>query len=134
MSTLSRRKSPCAIIRIPTLWDRPAYRKMSAAAEGNAIVTNLPTEDWSWGSYPDYDECAVSSAWARHTTISRASLYSTGNRDTQPRNLMVASLNYRGVPFYFLNTHLGVLLGEDRRDASFERSRTALPASAGAGE
>lgn len=109
----------------PNLWDRPAYRKMSAAAEGNAIVTNLPTEDWSWGSYPDYDECAVSSAWARHTTISRASLYSTGNRDTQPRNLMVASLNYRGVPFYFLNTHLGVLLGEDRRDASFERSRTA---------
>jgi len=109
----------------PNLWDRPAYRNMTAAAEGNAIVTNLPTEDWSWGSYPDYDECAMSGPWSRHTTISRASLYSTGNRDTQPRNLMVASLNYRGVPFYFLNTHLGVLLGEDRSDSSFERSRTA---------
>ena len=25
----------------PNLWDRPAYRNMSGAAEGNAIVTNL---------------------------------------------------------------------------------------------
>ena len=64
-------------------------------------------------------------AWARHTTISRATLYSSGNRDTQPRNLMVASLNYRGVPVYCLNTHLGLLIGEDRRDASYERSRSA---------
>ncbi len=109
----------------PNLWDRPAYRSMTGAAEGNAIVTNLPTEDWPWGSYPDYDDCAMSGAWVRHTTISRASLYSTGNRDSQPRNLMVASLNYRGVPFYFLNTHLGVLIGEDRMDYDFERSRTA---------
>ena len=109
----------------PNLWDRPAYRNMSHAAEGNAIVTNLPTAGWAWGSYPEYDECHMSEAWARHTTISRATLYSTGNRDTQPRNLMVASLNYRGVPFYFLNTHLSVLIGEDRRDNTFERSRTA---------
>ena len=106
----------------PNLWDRPAYRNMSAAAEGNAIVTNLPVEQWSWGSYPDYGECV---AWARHTAISRATLYSSGNRDTQPRNLMVASLSYRGIPLYFLNTHLGVLIGEDRKDMSYERSRTA---------
>lgn len=109
----------------PNLWDRPAYRNMTGAAEGNAIITNLPIEEWSWGSYPDYDDCNMSGAWARHTIISRATLYSSGNRDTQPRNLMVASLNYRGIPLYFLNTHLGVLIGEDRRDMTYERSRTA---------
>ena len=109
----------------PNLWDRPAYREMSEAAEGNAIVTNLPLESWSWGSYPEYGDCYTAGAWARHTAISRATLYSSGNRDTQPRNLMAASLNYRGIPFYFLNTHLGLLIGEDRGDASYERSRTA---------
>ena len=109
----------------PNLWDRPAYREMTGAAEGNAIVTNLPVENWAWGSYPASDDCYNPGAWARHTTISRATLYSSGNRDTQPRNLMAASLNYRGIPFYFLNTHLGLLIGEDRRDASFERSRAA---------
>lgn len=109
----------------PNLWDRPAYRNMTGAAEGNAIITNLPSEDWSWGSYPDYDDCNMSGTWVRHTPISHATLYSSGNRDTQPRNLMVASLNYRGIPFYFLNTHLGVLIGEDRVDMEYERSRTA---------
>lgn len=109
----------------PNLWDRPAYRDMSGAAEGNAIITNLPKEEWSWGSYPAYDDCYTDGAWARHTGISRATLYSSGNRDTQPRNLMVASLNYRGIPLYFLNTHLGLLIGEDRGDATYERSRTA---------
>jgi len=109
----------------PNLWDRPAYHNMSAAAEGNAIVTNLAREPWPWGSYSAEDADTDSSAWARHTSISRASLYSSGTRDTQPRNLMVASLNYRGIPLYFMNTHLGVLIGEDRQDPSYERSRTA---------
>jgi endonuclease/exonuclease/phosphatase family metal-dependent hydrolase len=109
----------------PNLWDRPAYRDMTGAAEGNAIVTNLPMGNWSWGNYPAYDHCYNPGAWARHTTISRATLYSSGNRDTQPRNLMAASLNYRGIPFYFLNTHLGLLIGEDRRDDAYERSRAA---------
>ena len=59
----------------PNLWDRPAYRDMSGAAEGNAIITNLPQEEWSWGSYPAYDDCYTVGAWARHTAISRATLY-----------------------------------------------------------
>ena len=109
----------------PNLWDRPAYRRMAHAADGNAIVTNLPIEAWSWGSYPSDGACAMASSWVRHTAISRATLYSSGTRDTQPRNMMVASLNYRGIPFYFLNTHLGVLIGEDRKDPTYERSRTA---------
>ena len=107
----------------PNLWDRPAYRDMREAAEGNGIVTNLSAESWSWGSFPA--GCHGKETWARHTNISRATLYSSGSRDTQPRNLMVASLRYRGMPLYFLNTHLGVLLGEDRRDMEFELSRAA---------
>lgn len=109
----------------PNLWDRPAYRGMMHAAEGNAIITNLRTTNWSWGTYESVVSQKIFNSWARHTTISRASLYSTGNRDTQPRNVMVASLNYEGVPIYLLNTHLGVLIGEDRHDPTFERSRAA---------
>ena len=109
----------------PNLWDRPAFRQMTHAAEGNAIVTNLPVAEWSWGSFPDYNHCTMADSWTRHTTISRATLYSSGTRDTQPRNLLVASLEYRGIPLYVLNTHLGVLIGEDRHDPTYERSRTA---------
>ena len=109
----------------PNLWDRPAYRHMRHAAEGNAIVTNLPSLEWSWGSFVEDGHCGAADAWSRHTAISRATLYSSGNRDTQPRNLMVASLEYRGIPLYFLNTHLGLLIGEDRRDSDYELSRAA---------
>lgn len=109
----------------PNLWDRPAYRGMMHAAEGNAIVTNLKPSDWSWGTYESVVSQKVFSSWTRHTSISRATLYSTGNRDTQPRNLMVASLLYNDSPIYFLNTHLGVLIGEDRHDPDYERSRSA---------
>lgn len=31
----------------PNLWDRPSYRGMMHAAEGNAIITNLQPENWS---------------------------------------------------------------------------------------
>lgn len=109
----------------PNLWDRPSYRGMMHAAEGNAIITNLVPKDWAWGTYEGVVSQKVFSSWARHTTISRATLYSSGNRDTQPRNLMVASLLYEGTPIYVMNTHLGVLIGEDRHDPDFERSRTA---------
>lgn len=109
----------------PQLWDRPSYRGMMHAAEGNAIITNLKPKEWSWGTYEAIISQKVFHSWSRNTQISRATLYSTGNRDTQPRNLMVASLQYDGIPLYFLNTHLGVLIGEDRHDPTYERSRTA---------
>lgn len=109
----------------PKLWNRPVYQGMTQAAEGNAILTNLPPAAWPQGSYQAESSPAMSSLWARHTTISRATLYSSGNRDTQPRSLIVASLNYRGIPFYFLNTHLGVLTDEDRHDLTNARSQAA---------
>ena len=109
----------------PNLWDRPAYRGMIHAAEGNGIVTNLKPLDWAWGTYESTISHKMFSSWSRHTSISRATLYTTGNRDTQPRNLMVASLQYNDIPIYFMNTHLGLLIGEDRHDPDYERSRTA---------
>jgi len=109
----------------PNLWDRPSYRGMMHAAEGNSIVTNLKPMDWSWGTYESVVSQKVFSSWTRHTTISRATLYSTGNRDTQPRKLMVSSLMYNDIPLYLMNTHLGVLIGEDRHDPDYERSRSA---------
>ena len=36
----------------PNLWDRPAYRNMSGAAEGNAIITNLPVKGLVLGQLP----------------------------------------------------------------------------------
>lgn len=109
----------------PKLWNRPVYRGMTRAAEGNGIITNLPPQDWPQDSYQPEGSPPMPSLWMRHTVISRATLYSSGDRDTQPRNLMAASLTYRGIPFYFLNTHLGVLTDEDRHDPANERSRAA---------
>ena len=87
--------------------------------------TNLPLEDWSWGSFPEYDDCVLSEAWARHTAISRATLYSSGNRDTQPRNLMVASLITAASPFISSIPIWACLSAKDRVDLNYERSRTA---------
>lgn len=104
----------------PKQWNRPDWQGMTQAAEGNAIIANLPRENWPQGS------CTrAASAWTRQATISRATLYSSGDRDTQPRNLIAASLNYLGIPFYFLNTHLSALTGEDRHDPTHARSQQA---------
>ena len=104
----------------PKQWNRPDWQGMTQAAEGNGIITNLPRENWPQGSHT-----RAASPWTRHATISRATLYSSGGRDTQPRNLIAASLNYLGIPFYFLNTHLGTLTGEDRHDPTRARSQQA---------
>ena len=104
----------------PKQWNRPDWQGMTQAAEGNGIVANLPREAWPQGSHK-----RAASPWTRYATISRATLYSSGGRDTQPRNLIAASLNYRGLPFYFLNTHLGTLTGEDRHDPAHARSQQA---------
>ena len=104
----------------PKQWNRPDWQGMTQAAEGNGIVANLPRQAWPQGSHK-----RAASPWTRSATISRATLYSSGGRDTQPRNLIAASLNYRGLPFYFLNTHLGTLTGEDRHDPTNDRSQQA---------
>lgn len=101
----------------PRLWGRDAYAGMRAAAEGNGFVTNLPFTPWDWAG----DQ--VNDCWA-HTQISAAALYSTGNRDTQPRNLMVASVAHPTFgALYVLNTHYGTLSGEDRHDATHPRTQ-----------
>ena len=98
------------------LWSRETYNGLDHAAEGNGIVTNLTPAAWPWAT--------INTTWMIPTTISAATLYSTGNRDTQPRNLMVASLNYKETPLYLLNTHLGVVTGEDRYQPAHPRTQT----------
>lgn len=102
------------------LWTQPYYQAIDWGEEGNAIVTNLAPTEWSWQTRP----FRKGEGWASASYISHATLYSTGSRDTQPRNVQVASLlhpQYGAV--YILNTHLGTLSGEDRHNLSDPRSQ-----------
>ncbi len=102
------------------LWDQPYYRDIEWGEEGNALVTNLDKAEWAWQTR----SFAQENGWATSCFISHAMLYSTGSRDTQPRNLQVASIthpHYGAV--YILNTHLGTLSGEDRHDLDHPRSQ-----------
>jgi hypothetical protein len=106
------------------LWSRPPYADgppITEGAEGNGIVSNLPQARPPW---PVWDGWSVDYAAPVVAGISAASLYSTGSRDTQPRNLMVgfyAHPNYGALTF--MNTHLGTVRGEDRHNPDHERTR-----------
>ena len=102
------------------LWGQPYYQNIEWGQEGNALVTNLAKSEWAWQTRPFADDAG----WATACFISHAMLYSTGSRDTQPRNLQVASLAHpRYGAVYILNTHLGTLSGEDRHDLNHPRSQ-----------
>ncbi len=104
------------------LWSREAYNGADFATEGNGIVTNLRPAKWPWKRHFTDAE-----PWYTQTQISWASLYSTGSRDSQPRNAMDASLTHPDYgPLFIINTHLGTLSGEDRHDATTERSQAGV--------
>jgi endonuclease/exonuclease/phosphatase family metal-dependent hydrolase len=112
----------------PRLWERPFYAGMRFAAEGNSVLTNLEMAAWDWGKpaagYPGGEVNAAKWQFCRATQISHAALYSTGSRDTQPRNAMVASLQHPEYGALFLiNTHLGAISGEDRHDSQHPRTQ-----------
>jgi len=96
-------------------WKRPMYKGFLRVKQGNAIITNKDTAQWPWDfppeSYPGYNKCAPLS-----TQISRAALFSTGDRNTEPRSLMVVPLSVGGISLYFIATHLATLKGEDRHN------------------
>jgi endonuclease/exonuclease/phosphatase family metal-dependent hydrolase len=112
---LTRRNHPHA-----GLWGRPAFAGLTDAAEGNALVTNLPPAPWPWPTLdPDQD-------WALSASIGRPALYSTGSRDTQPRNAQVASLRLADdLALFVVNTHLTTLKGENRHDSAEARAAHA---------
>lgn len=100
------------------LWNRAVYEGARAAGEGNGFVTNLPFAAWDWETFSHTQD-----HWT-HTQISHAQLYSSGNRDTQPRNLMVASLAHPQYgALYLLNTHWGTLSGEKRHEEQHPRTQ-----------
>lgn len=106
----------------PRVWERDAYKNMESAAEGNGILTTMAGAPWDWGT-PGPDYPGSRGGWCMSSQISRATLYSTGSRDTQPRNVMVASLMHPTYgPLFFMNTHLGTLTGEDRHNPDHPRS------------
>ncbi len=116
------------------LWHRPAYvhperGTLAQAQEGNAVVSNLSWTNWPWPSYNGYASVRRNphELWPIATQISGAVLYSTGSRDTQPRNLMVVCVAHPDYgPLYFLNTHLGTVSGEDRHDLDNPRSQLGM--------
>jgi endonuclease/exonuclease/phosphatase family metal-dependent hydrolase len=87
------------------VWDVPAYQGATFVTEGNAIVTNLPLGQWAWGASVPV-----------HVSIGYPRLYSTGNRDTEPRNLIAVPVLTEYGTVYFMGTHLSTLRGEDRND------------------
>lgn len=100
------------------LWTREPYSGMVNAQEGNGFVTNLPFAKWDWDVFPGQREY-----WT-YTQISQAVVYSTGNRNTQPRNLMVVSVEHPTYgALFILNTHYGTLSGEDRHDTNHTRTQ-----------
>ncbi|MEL6151490.1 MAG: endonuclease/exonuclease/phosphatase family protein [Chloroflexota bacterium] len=113
------------------LWDRDAYTPQNGhslhyAAEGNGMVGNLRSVPWPWKHHSGYnpDGTAATSLHPIITQISTATVYSTGNRDSEPRYLMVASLNHPTYgDLFFMNTHIGTITGEDRHDSHHPRSR-----------
>jgi endonuclease/exonuclease/phosphatase family metal-dependent hydrolase len=106
------------------IWQRPMYRGYTRVKNGNGIVTNLPAASWTW-SVPDEGYPGAGGAQAISTCISRAKLYSTGSRETQPRNLIVSCLQSPFGAVYFMTTHLSTLRGEDRHSPSASGSQQA---------
>lgn len=98
-----------------TGWGKPSYAGMHFVAEGNGIVTNIPLADWPWRS-PDVGFPGYENKTPIVTHLGLPCLYSTGNRNTEPRNLIVAPLATEWGVVYFMVTHLSTLKGEDRFD------------------
>lgn len=105
-------------------WGRPAFKGFSRVKQGNAIITNKNIAQWPWDlppkGYPGHKKCAPIS-----TQISKATLYSRGNRDTEPRSLVVVPLWLGCGSLYFMATHLVTLKGEDRHDSRTLQSKRA---------
>jgi endonuclease/exonuclease/phosphatase family metal-dependent hydrolase len=112
----------------PRKWKQPAFEGYNRVMQGNAIIVNMEKMSltgWPWHpdekNYPGYSKLAPIS-----TQISIASLYSTGNRDTEPRNILVVPLKLKkDISLYFMATHLTTLSEEDRHNPKNPRSQEA---------
>jgi endonuclease/exonuclease/phosphatase family metal-dependent hydrolase len=109
------------------IWQRPMYKGYSRVENGNGVVTNLSPAAWAW-AVPAEGYPGAGGAPLISTTINRAKIYSTGSRDTQPRNLMLTCVESPFGALYFMNTHLSTLGGEERRDPQHSISQKAIQA------
>jgi endonuclease/exonuclease/phosphatase family metal-dependent hydrolase len=107
-----------------TIWERSMYRGYTRVKNGNGIVTNLPLANWTW-SLPEKGYPGANGISAINSMISHAKLYSTGSRDTQPRNLIVTCVESPFGALYFMTTHLSTLRSEDRHNPQHQVSQPA---------
>jgi len=98
-------------------WERKAFEGFRKLQQGNAIVTNLRLGKWPWM------QTNVKSPM--NIPISHPMLFSTGNRDTEPRHVVFIPLIIGNRLIYFMAIHLTTLSGEDRHDPANERSKIA---------
>jgi len=107
----------------PNKWDQPLFSGFNRVQQGNAVIISKSLTQWPWGSPPAGYPGKLAPI---STQISRAALYSTGNRDTEPRNLVVVPLSFgQRASLYFMATHLTTLKREDRHDSRNPESQRA---------
>ncbi|ETR71740.1 MAG: hypothetical protein OMM_02263 [Candidatus Magnetoglobus multicellularis str. Araruama] len=108
-----------------TKWEQESFKGYKKVQQGNSIITNINFGNWPWKQpctgYPGHDKKSYIS-----TQISNASIYSTGNRDTEPRNIVVVPLQITSnITAFFIATHLTKLTGENRNNLEDSRSKEA---------
>lgn len=106
------------------IWNRSMYKGFTRVENGNGIITNLPFASWAWTS-PSEGYPGAGGAQMVSAAIGHAKLYSTGNRDTQPRNLMLVCVESPFGALYFMTTHLSTTTGEHRIDLNQPNSKKA---------
>ncbi|NWF71305.1 MAG: endonuclease/exonuclease/phosphatase family protein [Chloroflexi bacterium] len=106
------------------IWQRPLYQGYTRVENGNGIITNLARAAWPW-PLPGDGYPGSKGAEAISASISHARLYSSGSRDTQPRNaiLFPAASDFGTV--YFMNTHWSTRSGEERHNPEHPISQRA---------
>jgi len=105
-----------------TKWEQESFKGYNKIQQGNSVITNIRFGKWPWplpvNGFPGHDKKSYISS-----QISNASIYSTGNRDTEPRNIIVVPLQVlNNITVFFMATHLTKLTGEDRDKTEDKRS------------
>ena len=97
-------------------WQRDSYRGLSRAMQGNAIVSRLPIARWPWPQ-PNSDYPGCSSVEALNVAINAGEIFSSGDRNTEPKTVCVVPLVYGTSEIYVIAAHLSTLTNDDRRSA-----------------
>jgi endonuclease/exonuclease/phosphatase family metal-dependent hydrolase len=106
-------------------WENDGFKHASHVSDGNGVLSNLAYASWPWSmpaaGYPGAMElCPIL------VPLGSPRLHSTGNRNTKPRNAIVASLKTSAGEIFLINTHLTTLVGEREENADRAIVRKAM--------